>query len=329
MPTGNGAFVVHKTLEGAISGYEVVAYDPRLTYFPPLLYGVSGMRSGRLLHTVPDYAAFFYRRGVPMVVSFQNYVLDPGMRGCSSPMQRIHYATDLRWLTRLGVALAGRVTAVSRFTAELAKRDLGIRKPIEVIYNGVDERQFAPAPGASVRGSGPIRVLFSGNPTRRKGADTIGPLAQRLGPDFEILHTSGLRGANLRTKDSVGTNAAAIRCVGAVRHSDMAALYASVDVLFMPTLREGCSLAVLEAMACGLPVVGSDASSMPELVEQNKGGFLHSPRDVDAYAESLRTLADSPAQRRQMGGYNRARVEERFTAERMAARYREVFESML
>ena len=97
----------------------------------------------------------------------------------------------------------------------------------------------------------------------------------------------------------------------------------------MPTAREGLSLSVLEAMACGLPVVASNCSSLPELIDEGKGGFLCPVGDVAAFAEKINVLADAPELRRQMGEYNRAKVEKLFTLERMVSEYRELFESLL
>ena len=105
-------------------------------------------------------------------------------------------------------------------------------------------------------------------------------------------------------------------------------IYRSKDLLLMPTVREGLPLAVLEAMACGLPVVASDCSSLPELIDHGKGGFLCPVGDVAAFAEKVNLLAESPALRREMGEYNRARVERMFTLDRMASEYEALFESV-
>jgi glycosyltransferase involved in cell wall biosynthesis len=86
---------------------------------------------------------------------------------------------------------------------------------------------------------------------------------------------------------------------------------------------------VAEAMACGLPVIASDCSAIPELIDNGKGGFLCSVGDVKAFAEKINLLADSPKLRKQMGEYNRARVEKLFTLDRMVKKYRELFDEVL
>lgn len=94
--------------------------------------------------------------------------------------------------------------------------------------------------------------------------------------------------------------------------------YHQMDILLMPTVREGLSLAVLEAIDCGLPVVASDCSSLPEQVDPGKGGFLCPVGDVNAFAEKLNLLTESPALRREMGEYNRSKVEKIFNLEQSA-----------
>ena len=97
----------------------------------------------------------------------------------------------------------------------------------------------------------------------------------------------------------------------------------------MPTVREGFSLAVLEAMACGLPVVANKCSSLPEQIDDGKGGFLCPVGDVKAFAEKINLLAESPDLRREMGEYNRTKVEKMFTLEKMASEYQKLFEEVL
>ena len=102
-----------------------------------------------------------------------------------------------------------------------------------------------------------------------------------------------------------------------------------MDILLMPTVREGFGLAVAEAMACGLPVVASDCSSIPELIDDGKGGYLCPIGDVDAFAEKINLLAESPTLRREMGEYNRTKVEKLFTLDRMVKNYQALFEEVL
>jgi L-malate glycosyltransferase len=323
MATGNGAYIIHQILGNKIPNYHICGYNPYWTLCPPALPFLCRRQAiPDIIHTTPDYAAFFYRKSVPLVLTFQNYMLDRRMRPYSSWAQKIHYATDLRLQTWLAFQKAHTVTAVSHFTARLVQQDLNLSRPIKVIYNGVDVNHFAPGP-SSISSRKEVRVFFSGNLTRRKGAHWLLPISRLLNKNVRVYYTQGLRTRRVLPS---GTG---LESIGAVPFKEMPKRYRQMDILFMPTAREGLSLAVLEAMACGLSVVASDCSSLQEQIDDGKGGFLCPVGDVNAFAEKINFLADSPKLRREMGEYNRSKVEKMFTIERMVNEYRELFEEVL
>ena len=322
MATGNGAHVVHQMLEAGIPGYNVCSYNPWWTIAPPALSLLCRATRQDIVHTTPDYAIFNARKGVPLVITFHNYVLDAYMADYSNPIQRFHYTTSLKWFTGRACRRAKVITAVSRFTAQLANTELSLQKNIRVIYNGVDEQRFFPAKSGQHSGK-TIKVLFSGNLSRRKGADLLPGILKQLNPGIELLYTTGLR-----CKQRLPEHPA-LTCAGQVPHAEMPELYRQADILLFPTVREGLALAAIEAMACGLPIVASDSSSMPELVANDRGGFLCPVGDAKQFAARVNELAESASLRQQMGEYNRARVEEKFTLQRMVNEYRELFEETL
>ena len=65
------------------------------------------------------------------------------------------------------------------------------------------------------------------------------------------------------------------------------------DVFVFPSLQEGLPVALLEAMACGLPVVGSNIRGNTDLIEDGVGGYLHQPNDVDGIAKSICALIEN------------------------------------
>lgn len=321
LATGNGAYIVHKNLEQAISGYRVLPYHPYRTLFPPSLWPLGRKLKPSLIHTTPDYACFHKQRNVPLVLTFHNYVLDKYMSEHSTWLQCIHYQTDLKWLTKKSVGLADKITAVSQFTANLVKKELGLKEPIKVIYNGIDEAAFRPT--GTVKQRKKIKVLFSGNLTKRKGAHWLLPILKKLNSNIEIIYTTGPRG-----KGEVGDHSRLVNA-GRVSYTDMPQLYQSADILLFPTVREGFGLTAAEAMACGLPVVATDCSSLPELIDNGKGGFLCGLGNIEEFASKINLLAENETLRKEMAGYNRTKVEQLFTLERMVAEYEELFEKVI
>ena len=319
MATGNGAHVVHQMLEAGIPGYQVCSYNPWWTLAPPALSLLCRSARQDIVHSTPDYAIFNARRDAPLVITFHNYVLDAYMAGYSSPMQRLHYASGLKWFTEKACRRADVITAVSKYTAQLVTTELNPDRDIRVIYNGIDEQAFTPAETGQRPGK-TIKVLFSGNLSRRKGVDLLPGILEQLNPGIELMYTTGLR-----CKQRLPEHPA-LTCVGQVPYSEMPELYRQADILLFPTVREGFGLAAAEAMACGLPVVATDCSSIPELVVDGKGGFLCQVGDTGQFAARINELAESASLRQQMGEYNRARVEEKFTLQRMLNEYRALFE---
>jgi len=319
---GSGAYVAHRLLERYIGGYRVLSYNPYGTLLPLLLRTAISTKGAKLIHSTPDYAYFFYQKKTPLVLTFHGYVIDGCLRPYYSWFKNMHHLTDLRLWTRLAIHNAHTVTAVSHFLARLVQKDQKISPPIRVIYNGVDESHFTPL-GSSTFASKSVRVFFSGNLTRPKGAHWLPSIARKLQKNVHIFYTQGLR-----TRDVLFSHNA-LRSVGSVPFEEMPHCYRQMDMLLVTTVREGFCLAIAEAMACGLPVIASNCSAIPELVDDGKGGFLCPIGDVNAFAERINLLADSPKLRFEMGEYNRSKVEKLFTLHRMVKEYQELFEMVL
>ncbi|NPV68787.1 MAG: glycosyltransferase [Anaerolineae bacterium] len=111
--------------------------------------------------------------------------------------------------------------------------------------------------------------------------------------------------------------------------TDTAAIFAALDVFLMPSLWEGFGLVLLEAMAQGVPVIGSAVSAIPEVVADGETGLLCPPRDVDCLAAALGDLLADPGRRARLGAAGRARLEERFSSERMVAETIALYERLM
>jgi len=104
--------------------------------------------------------------------------------------------------------------------------------------------------------------------------------------------------------------------------------YRGLDIYVNTSLHEGLPLSVLEAMACGKPIVAARVGGIPEVVHHGEHGFLVEDRTVSGFAASCERLIENQELRRTMGQNARARVAEAFGRERMAASYRTLYEEL-
>lgn len=320
MATGNGAIVIHQQLQKHLPDYKVIPYSPKYEYFPFLMRRFD-LANVDLIHTTPDYGFFHARKNTPLVLTFHNYVLDSFMQKYSTPIQRIHYKTDLKYFTKKSLERATVVTAVSQFTADLVKSELSIDQDIRVIRNGIDTNHFRPIIGK--KNSKEFIVLFSGNMTRRKGVHLLPLIADKLDKNIKIVCATGLR----NNKNKICHNK--IEFIEKVSHVDMPELYNSADVLIMPTVREGFGLSVAEAMSCSLPVIASNCSTMPELIDEDCGGYLCKLGSISEFAERINVLAGNKKSCESFGEYNREKICREFSVDIMVDDYALLFEQIL
>lgn len=109
--------------------------------------------------------------------------------------------------------------------------------------------------------------------------------------------------------------------------TDVAAMLAACDIFALSSKWEGSPLAVMEAMAAGLPVVATAVGGVPELVEHEVTGLLVSPGDTARAAEALQSLARNPEKRRRLGTAARQKAVQ-FSDEKMTSAYGELFERL-
>jgi glycosyltransferase involved in cell wall biosynthesis len=92
---------------------------------------------------------------------------------------------------------------------------------------------------------------------------------------------------------------------------------------------EGCSNALLEAMAMGLPVIASDAGGNKELIDNERGGLVCAVGDVDAFAQAIARLANDSTLRHRMGVYNVEKIHRDFTDDNMVEKHLELYNQVL
>jgi phosphatidylinositol alpha 1,6-mannosyltransferase len=133
-------------------------------------------------------------------------------------------------------------------------------------------------------------------------------LPAALGARLEVVGMGSLRPALAGLATTLGVGAS-VRFLGAVDDDPLLAAYARADVFVMPGTAELQSLATLEAMAAGLPVVAADAMALPHLVRPGVNGRLYAPGDVAALADDLTALLADPVLRARLGRAGRTIAE--------------------
>ena len=217
---------------------------------------------------------------------------------------------------------AADVTAVSeglRQAALAAAPGLDVR----VVPNGVDLDQFHPRP--QPRTDACVNLLYVGRLRKFKGVGVLlSALAKaKAGSDVALslsLVGDGPDRATLERQCRQLGLTDAVRFHGWVDYARVAEHYERADGLVLPSFVEGMPNVVLEAMACGLPVVGTDVAGTRELIRDGREGRLVPPRDAEALAAALLELAGDPARRLEMGRRGRERALE-FSWEQTALQY--------
>jgi glycosyltransferase involved in cell wall biosynthesis len=129
----------------------------------------------------------------------------------------------------------------------------------------------------------------------------------------------------LKLIDEVGLEDVQLR---RVPYSQMPDLYREADIVVYPTiLDEPFGLVPLEAMSCGIPVVGSNCGGIAETVVHGETGFIIPPDDVGALADRLSQLLENPAQRRSLGEAARRHVLRRFDLRNYARALERIYRS--
>ena len=109
----------------------------------------------------------------------------------------------------------------------------------------------------------------------------------------------------------------------------MANYYQASDVLVRPSLADNCPLTVLEAMACGIPVVASKVGGIPEEVEQNKNGILVEPQNSEELTTALKKLLGNPSEGEEMGKRGREIAQRKFDIKEQAKHYLEWYKKLI
>jgi sugar transferase (PEP-CTERM/EpsH1 system associated) len=241
-----------------------------------------------------------------------------------------------RAVRRVAFSMADAVFTVTRELREFhASQAWVVPEKIRVIYNGVDTQRFFPCPEARVS----LRKKHS-VPENRFIVGTVGRIVPikdhpTLLRALEKLLRSGIDAHALivgsgpeleRNRQLVNASKYIQGRVTFIGSSDeVPELFNTMDVFALPSISEGMSNTLLEAMASGLPVIATGVGGNTEVIEEGRSGSLFPPGNADVLAERLALLASSESLRKAHGVAARLRAVERFSLDRMLRDYSDLY----
>jgi glycosyltransferase involved in cell wall biosynthesis len=248
--------------------------------------------------------------GVPFVTTYGFWYSKLTRSTITGSLGRVVAALGLRGADAVIVPTQELAAHVARWVHDPAA--------IHMIPNGVDTRRFRPAARASRAAR---KILYVGRLSPEKNLETLVAAVAKLAGRFELVLTmvggGALRERLERMAEELGVS---LEVVPFVDHLALPAIYTSADVFVLPSLTEGHSKVLLEAMSCGLPCVASDVGGNRAILAGRGAGLLFDPGDAGALAAAIERVLTHEAFARDLGERARAEVAERYDLAGLVAR---------
>jgi glycosyltransferase involved in cell wall biosynthesis len=285
------------------------------------------------------------RNGIPIVMTLHDYklvcpsylamkgqenclacdgkhFLKPVLRHCQNSLsEELLLSLEAFWHKwRKSYEMIDHFIAPSRFAADVVSRRIPADK-ISVIHNGVATGNYVPNYEAGQY------ILYFGRLSSEKGVEVLAKAHQRL-PEksrmpLKIAGTGPLQ-------EELKKQFPAVEFIGYKKKKELKNLVAQAAIIVVPsTCYENCSMAIIEAMALGKPVVGSNIGGIPEQIDDGVTGLLFKAGDHEELAEKLAGLQENPNLRKEMGRAARRKLEEAYSMEQHGRSLLSLFKSML
>lgn len=289
---GSGADVFTERLCAALNARgiraEITWLPLRAEYLPWSVPVPKPPAWANLVHVSTWLNPRFIPHNLPVVATLHHSVHDPALRPYKGWLRATYHR---HWIAPIERRVMRRVqctVAVSRFAADTAQKML-CDVPIRVIHNGIDTTFFRPN-RHSTQSHHPFRLIYVGSWMARKGVDLLEQIMHELGDNFVLHYTGGHAGGVHRS-----TMPPNMIDIGRLSTEEVVSAMQWADAFLFPSRSEGFGLVVAEAMACGLPVVATRGSSLPEIVTDGVTGLLCPQGGVAVFAQAIRRLAADSA----------------------------------
>jgi glycosyltransferase involved in cell wall biosynthesis len=262
---------------------------------------------------------------VPYVVS---------LRGSDVPGYSDRFSFLYSFIRPIVRAIWRRASAVISNSQGL--KDLALRtnshQAIEIIQNGVDIEHFIPRAKEFSKNANTIHLtLGASRVTDRKGINYLIEAIHLLKNEYDFsLKVIGDGNAKTQLEQMVSEYGLKkqITFSGRIPREETLGYYQEADIFVLPSLNEGMSNAMLEALACGLPIITTKTGGAEELMQEGVNGLLVKQRDAKDLARALRVLAQDEPLRLRMGSASRA-LAESMSWQNIAKQYVEMYKKIV
>jgi L-malate glycosyltransferase len=237
-------------------------------------------------------------------------------------------------ITRFGIERSDGVTAVSEFLRRMTVEEFDVQNHIEVIPNFVDLSTCAPARAYRDRSAFATPqesiLLHVSNFRPVKRVLDVVRIFERVAREVPAVLLMVGEGPERSSAQALARRlgiAERVRFLGRQDHAEELAGLA--DVFLLPSELESFGLSALEAMACAVPVVGSDQGGLPEVVRHAETGYLLPVGDIEGMAARTIELLKDEGHRRALGQAGRRRAVALFGADRIVSQYEQYYEAVL
>ncbi|MGB7924011.1 MAG: glycosyltransferase, partial [Pyrinomonadaceae bacterium] len=228
---------------------------------------------------------------------------------------------------------AQRAACVVACNTDVAEDVLRSGAPVHLLPHGVDLQRFRPQPSSAT--AGPLRLLAVGRLVEKKGFHVLLEAVARIRAPFRLR----IIGEGPERRRLTGIIAAhglesSVTLEGAMTHDELPDAYRQAQLVVVPSIqdqtgdRDGLPNVVLEAMACGRPVLASRISAIGSAITDGETGLLVTPGDPHALAAALEQFAPHTAPHAHLGRQGRERVERDYEVGRCAGRFHRLLASV-
>lgn len=296
-----------------------------------LLFSLKALKESIKLNKKNNYDLIHAWFGIPcgFIAMFLHKPFLVALRGSDVPFYNPRFRVAdryfFKYLSRVIWKKSSSVVANSEGLKTLAK-ETSPKQKIAVIYNGVDTNEFLPVNRKKTGKT--LRIILVSRLIKRKGINyLLDALSQIKQENFHLMVIGdGNQREHLEKMAKEAGLVNKVSFLGLVSHKSISQYYSQSDLFILPSLNEGMSNTVLEAMASGLPIITTNVGGSKELIKDN--GFVVNPRSSEEILDAIKKYLADPSLLIKHGKESR-RIAERMSWENVAKNYKSLYNSLL